>query len=100
VDVVQGEDLVVAWRPASADLSGLTAHVAQANGVPGAMLPTVAEPGALRVRTAGLAAGTHTLGFSGFARLQVLECTGTPGCDVMTRPHYLRHTFQVRVRAP
>lgn len=100
VDVAQGEDVVVAWRPASADLSRLTAHVAQANGVPGVTLPTVVEPGALRVETAGLAAGTHTLGFSGFAQLQVLECTGTPGCDVLTRPHFVRHTFQVRVRAP
>lgn len=100
MEVPQGEDLVVAWRPASAGLSQLKAHIALANGTPGALLPTVAEPGALRVDTAGLAAGTHTLGFSGFAQLEVLECTGAPGCGVFVQPHSLRHMLQVRVLAP
>ncbi len=100
VDVRQGDGLAVSWRPASADLSLLTAHVAQANGVPSSTLPTVAEEGVLRVETAGLAPGTHLLGFSGFAQLQVLECTGAAGCEVLARPHYLRHRLQVSVLAP
>jgi hypothetical protein len=100
VDVTRGQDLTVVWRPASADLSRLTAHVAQANGTPGAALSAVVVPGGLRVGTSGLAVGTHTLGFSGFAQLQVLECTGVPECRAFARPHYLRHTLQVRVLAP
>lgn len=100
VDVRQGDALAVSWRPASADLSSLTAHVAQANGVPISLLPTQAEEGGVRVDTAGLAPGTHLLGFSGVAKLEVLECTGTAVCEVVSRAHYQRHTLQVRVLAP
>lgn len=100
VDVRQGDDLTVSWRPTSADLSELTARLVQGNGPLGPALPTVAQGSTLRVNTGGLVAGTYSIGFDGFANLQVLECSGVPRCDVLMRPHYSMHTVKVRILAP